>query len=707
MNFEILAPAGNEECAYASLNAGADAIYLGLNELSARQAADNFDVQSLKEICAYAHLLGAKVYVCLNTLVKDSETDVFFSCARQAWNAGADALLIQDIFLGKLLKEIYPEMVLHLSTQGGCCNEYGASIAREFGFSRIVLARETPIGEIKKISAVIETEAFVQGALCSCFSGQCYFSSFAGNNSGNRGRCKQPCRKLYTIDRKGFEEPAYALSPADLSLGNKIRELFEAGVRSLKIEGRMRRAEYAASAVKYYKALCEERDASAEFTCLKRAFNRGNYSEGLAFGQKKNFLSRNVQGHIGEDVGEISLTKHGYFCKSGFVPEKGDGFKILRAGKEVGGAAAAQTVEGGFYLTSSARLSSGDRVCVTTSKAAERAALQGRRLRPVTVRLNFVPGEKPHAEAEGFVFEGNGILQEARNAPLTDGELISCFSKVDRLPFAPEICATSQGAFLPKSELNGFRRQFYEGLKDYLLPGRKPLEERPLPCVVSERSENKKTAYICSDGKADRHADILIYKPCEYAHITVQGKGEKFLYLPPYFTSEDEKMTAPFLEQFDGVYCEGYYGIVFAKKYGKKLFAGTGFNLTNRYAVSEIKKIADYFALSKEISASEADALSSENAFRLAGGGIKVMDLVYCPFSGDCGSCDRRENYSLSDEAGRVFPLRRYRISGPCRFEVYNCAYLAECRCGGAICDGTLSGNGMQTTKGHTERSML
>ncbi len=427
MNFEILAPAGSGECAYASLNAGADAIYLGLNEFSARQAAENFNVESLKEICSYAHLLGAKVYVCLNTLVKDDETDSFFSCAVRAWNAGADALLIQDIFLGKLLKERYPEIVLHLSTQGGCCNEYGALLAREYGFSRVVLARETPIEEIRKISKIIETEAFVQGALCSCFSGQCYFSSFAGNNSGNRGRCKQPCRKRYSIDRAGFEEPAYALSLSDLSLGKKLGELIGAGVCSLKIEGRMRRPEYAAAAVKYYIALREGRDALEEFSNLKRAFNRGNYTEGLAFGQKEDFLSRKVQGHIGEDVGEVSITKRGYLCKCAFVPEKGDGFKILRNGKEVGGAVVSTVEKDGFYLTSSARLLAGDRVCVTTSRAAGEAALTGKRLRPVKIALSFIAGEKPRAEAEGFAFKGEEVLELAKNSPLTKEEITVCF----------------------------------------------------------------------------------------------------------------------------------------------------------------------------------------------------------------------------------------------------------------------------------------
>lgn len=704
MELEILAPAGSEECAYASLNAGADAIYLGLQEFSARQAAENFNAESLKNICAYAHLLGAKVFVCLNTLVKDSETASFFSCARLAWNAGADALLIQDLFLGKLLHEVYPEIILHLSTQAGCCNEYGARLAKEYGFSRAVLARETPIGEIKKISKIIETEAFVQGALCSCFSGQCYFSSFAGNNSGNRGRCKQPCRKLYSIDRKGFEEKAYALSLSDLSLGNRLEELKEAGVTSLKIEGRLRRPEYAAAAVSYYKTLLSGGDGKHALSNLKRAFNRGNYTEGLGFGQKKDFLSRRVQGHIGEDIGEVTLTKRGYFCKSSFVPEKGDGFKILRAGKEVGGAVLASVENGGFCLASNSRLAAGDRVCVTTSKAASEESLNQKRLCPVSVSLRFIAGEKPRATAEGFIYEREEILESAKNAPLSEEELVNCFQKTDTLPFAPEISAVTQGAFLPKSALNAFRRAFYEGLQNYLLPRREVLEERLVPQPeVKGRAQNLR-AYIAAQPKVGA-GEIFICSPCEYANMRTAG-GESYLYLPPYFTSDDEELIAPLLDKFDGIYCEGYYGIKLAKKYGKKLFAGTGFNITNRYAAAEVSKIAEHYALSKELSKRECDFIGGAG-FYLAGGGIKVMDLIYCPFSNDCKSCDRREEYALTDEEGRVFPLRRYALSGNCRFEVYNCAKLAATVSGNALFDlSCRQAENMPATKGHTERSM-
>ncbi|MGN0817884.1 MAG: peptidase U32 family protein, partial [Candidatus Coproplasma sp.] len=235
---EILAPAGDEESAYAAINAGADAIYLGLTAFSARSSAKNFDLSSLEKLISYAHALGVKIYVAMNTLVKDGEVESFINGAISAHNAGADAIIIQDIFLGKYLKQTYPQIVLHLSTQAGVNNVYGALLAREYGFDRVILARETRLEDIKSIAKIIETEVFIQGALCSCFSGQCYLSSFAGGNSGNRGKCKQPCRKLYSIDRKGWDERAYRISLSDLSVGEDIKKLIDAGVYSFKIEGR-------------------------------------------------------------------------------------------------------------------------------------------------------------------------------------------------------------------------------------------------------------------------------------------------------------------------------------------------------------------------------------------------------------------------------------------------------------------------------------
>ena len=257
MEYEILAPSGDLQTAKIAINSGADAIYLGLSAFSARASAVNFTNEELLETLRYAKLFNVKVYVAMNTVVKESERKTFLEQLLQAWSLGVDAIILQDIFLGKAIHEAYPEIVLHLSTQAGICNEAGAKFALSCGFSRVILARETPLGEIEKIAKIIQTEAFVQGALCTCFSGQCYFSSFVGGNSGNRGRCKQPCRKQYAYNRKDYEEKSYALSLSDLCVGEGIEKLKAAGVTSFKIEGRMRRAEYVASAVQYYRAILD------------------------------------------------------------------------------------------------------------------------------------------------------------------------------------------------------------------------------------------------------------------------------------------------------------------------------------------------------------------------------------------------------------------------------------------------------------------
>lgn len=172
---EILSPAGNIECARAALGAGTDAIYLGYSSFSARAGAENFDDESLKEIIREAHLSGAKVYVAMNTLAKDEELREFVAALLKVWSFGADAIIMQDIFLGRAIKKVYPAIVLHLSTQAGVCNENGALFAKECGFSRVILARETKFEEIEKIAKIIETEAFVQGALCTCFRDNAIF----------------------------------------------------------------------------------------------------------------------------------------------------------------------------------------------------------------------------------------------------------------------------------------------------------------------------------------------------------------------------------------------------------------------------------------------------------------------------------------------------------------------------------------------------
>ena len=678
---EILAPAGDKNSALAAINSGADAIYLGLRQFSARSSAANFDLAEFKKIVNYAHLFGVRVHVALNTLIKQDEVKDFISSACEAWNAGADALIIQDIFLGRAIHSAYPKIVLHLSTQAGICNEYGARLAKEFGFSRVILARETAFEDIKKIARIIETETFVQGALCTCFSGQCYLSSFAGGNSGNRGRCKQPCRKLYSIDRSGFEDMAYRISPSDLSVGDSILKLKDAGVYSFKIEGRMRRPEYVAAAVGYYRSVL--RGEKGDISALKRTYNRGNYTKGLAFGQDKSFLSPAVQGHIGEYVGTVKVVDGKFFCESGMRFARGDGFKILRSGREVCGGIFDGDSRGGFYINASKRLKNGDKVFVTTDTALNARLSSVKRSLPVKIQARFCAGERPRVCMNGVEYVGDCELGVAQNRPLTADDIAVSFKKVGELPFDVQIdeIVVDGAPYLGMSALNSFRRAAY-GKLVYCLTRveRLPVTaEMDIPAPV--HGACIKSAVIASDLNGVC-ADIGILKPEDYSvdfvSLASDFRGEKFLYLPAFLSGKDIDIISSACKYFDGIYCEGTYAVALAKELKKPLFAGVGFNVFNTFSVDYLKDNVRYFCVSKELTSSEIAPLNAPNAFALAAGGIKVMDLIYCPFGKTCSGCDRRNMYTLTDEAGRRFPMRRYEIKrgDGCRFELFNCANL-------------------------------
>ena len=696
---EILAPAGNKECALAAINNGANAIYLGYSAFSARQGAENFAIEELTEIIAHAHFCGVFVYVAMNTIVKDHELEDFLSILNAVWLAGADAVILQDALLGKEIKKQCPEIILHLSTQAGVCTENGAIFAKECGFSRVILARETPLAEIEKITKIIETEVFVQGALCTAFSGQCYFSSFAGGNSGNRGRCKQPCRKCYSYNRNGFEEKSYALSLSDLCVGEDVQKLIDAGVMSFKIEGRMRRGEYVAATVRYYRAIFDNATDKQKNDCLsdlKRTYNRGNYTKGLAFGQDKRFLSTTVQGHIGEKVGVVKVLNGKYFVESVFRPQTGDAFKILRDGKEAGGAVFNKNEGRGFFISSKIRLKNGDGVFITTDTAVKTRLLQVKKYGNIAVSLYFQEGEIPIAKCGDVRACGLTPLQSAKSRALTVDELKECFLKTDGLPvdIAFSEIHLKGNIFIPKSELNAIRRSLYAQVKDDMAGyGRLPFNNKLLKNDVHFTLQaNNKIALISNDF-TNIKADVAIYKADDLRAplpaVFLEGEFEKYLYYPAFVTAADEKAIKMKMQEgkIDGIYVENYGGLVFARENNLAVFVGTGLNLINRISIQALLQLpyVRYYALSKETNEKEAQGLLADKAFVLASGNIKLMDLCYCPFGKTCGSCDKKQMYLLTDESGRGFPVRRYvTADGGCRFEVYNCADLVSSGINGA-----------------------
>ena len=700
---EILAPAGGKNSAIAAINSGADAIYLGLDKFSARSSAENFNADELLNLCQYAHAFGVKVYVAINTVIKDSELSDFISSAVKAWNTGADALIIQDVFLGKFLKENFPEMRLHLSTQAGTCNVYGARLAKKFGFERVILARETSLSDIAEISKIIQTEVFIQGALCTCFSGQCYLSSFAGGNSGNRGKCKQPCRKQYCIDRKGFEEKAYRLSLSDLCVGCKIEEYISAGVTSFKIEGRMRRPEYVAAAVNYYKNILSGEPSEKSFSDLKRTYNRGNYTKGLAFGQDKSFISSAVQGHIGEFAGQIKVVNCKYILQTNLKFSLGDGFKILRDGKEIGGGYLSDNCKDGYIISTKCRLKNGDKAFITTDNELNKRLLLQKRLIRIEIKAELYAGQKAKIQIGDMTFYGDKPLEKANKRPLSVDDIKHNFEKTDSYPFQPAISVETDGVFIPISELNSLRRNSYEQYFSHISENNSAQYDFNGVIPPIKVRENTYKAVISSNLNGIK-SQFGILKPDDYtadfSQLTADFTGEKYLYLPPYLNGDDIEKISGNVQDFDGIYCDGYYGLELARKWGKKLFAGTGFNLTNRLSLSLCE--ADNICLSKELTLHEADALADKNVFYLSEGGIKVMDLIYCPFEKKCSSCDRRNEYVLTDENGRKFPLRRYKLDD-CRFELYNCENLSHCKSlAGQLTDNTIKSSCESFTSGHS-----
>ncbi|MBR6484871.1 MAG: U32 family peptidase, partial [Clostridiales bacterium] len=357
---ELLAPAGSLPILKAAVDSGADAVYIGADIFNARINADNFSMDDISEGCLYAHRRSSLVYLTLNTLVNDDELESALELASDAYNAGIDAILIQDKGLLELIHKTYPQIPLHASTQMNIYSRDDFSALKDMGVRRVVVPRELSVNEISDRARLaaregIELEVFAHGAICVCYSGLCLFSSMnkSGSRSGNRGVCAQPCRQEYIL-RNGEKDElrtGHLLSPKDRSSADLIPELIKAGVASLKIEGRMRDSGYVSSAVRAYRTLI---DAYYEGTYSKETvknvkdallvnFNRGGdfTSQYLTGKKQENFLSGEFVGKFGLRIGFVSSSdpKKGTIAvktKEGSpIPVKGDYISIREKNTEV------------------------------------------------------------------------------------------------------------------------------------------------------------------------------------------------------------------------------------------------------------------------------------------------------------------------------------------------------------------------------------
>lgn len=333
-DFELLAPAGNLEIFKGVIESGADAVYVGGSMFGARAYANNFTEEELLEAIDFAHLRGVKVYLTVNTLIKNSEFSKLYDYLLPYYKRGLDAVIVQDIGVVKAIHEYFPSMEIHTSTQMTVTGADGVRFLSQFGVTRVVMAREVSLAEMKRIheETGMELEAFVHGALCYSYSGQCLFSSILGGRSGNRGRCAQPCRLPYTVEGKKDE---YILSLKDMCGIKALDKLHDAGVYSLKIEGRMKQLEYACGVVKYYRSYIDSMKpvSDADYDRIKALGNRCGFTDRYYFDHNGSDMVTYVKPNFVSNAEEPSPEKRKLSIEGELVLREGEpGSLIVKRG---------------------------------------------------------------------------------------------------------------------------------------------------------------------------------------------------------------------------------------------------------------------------------------------------------------------------------------------------------------------------------------
>lgn len=690
---EILAPAGGCEELKSAVLHGADAVYFGVSSFNARIMADNFTTKNLSEWVNYCHFFGVKAYLTLNTVIKNEEIPHLIDVVKIATNANVDAFIVCDLATVEICKNIAPNIPLHFSTQFGIHNKEGAIYAKKLGAKRIILSRETTLSEIKRIKDVdVEIEVFVHGALCVGFSGNCYLSSSIDGNSGNRGRCKQPCRKKYNSTLSA--RCGYFLSTNDLCLASKVKELMNVGVDSFKIEGRLKSPEYVASAVKLYKTATKDDDFSAEIDEVKASFARTFTTKGYLTGENDGIINTDLQNNAGLKVGKVTKVqtlKNG-LNKVSFTTfrkiQAGDGVKFIRKGVEVGGTTlSSSTIARTYYAYLKADVQVGDDVCLTKPKSLKYEPT-------VNVSINLTEqNEGEYAlTIKGGKFTHTTTFTSNTNERTEKLQLVG-IKNVLKKGSAP-LSVTSVNVslcsdkFLAFSLLNAERKRCLNEFKELLLarytklpPNDYDVNLAPIgnPCgritVVLQDEE-------CLELTLNSGAEV-IYAPYDYTRVNnffekVSDLNTKVYFGLPTITFEkDMEVLYKTIEKYNtsitGLYGNNAFLHEVARKYDLKIFKGYGANVTNnlskRACWDDVK-----ITLSPELTATELKECDSD-AYVYKLGYLPLMTLVHCPAKAngyDCSNCpfDKGREVRYSDKFDDL-TIKRIKISR-CYFEVYS-----------------------------------
>ncbi|MDP4143912.1 MAG: DUF3656 domain-containing protein [Bacillota bacterium] len=703
---ELLAPAGSLESLYAAVQNGADAVYLGGSKFSARAYASNFDYEKMIEAVNYCHIYGVKIYVTVNTLLKDSEINESMEYIKFLYTIGVDALIVQDTGLFYLIKKNFPDFELHASTQMTVHNGEGAKLLSKLGFKRIVLSRELSLNEIQYISKElnIETEIFVHGALCVCYSGQCLMSSVIGGRSGNRGRCAQTCRLPNTIINKktGESKSGYLLSTKDICTLQDVKNIIESGTSSLKIEGRMKRPEYVAGVVDIYRRAIDSVYAKGDFDYQKEVkqlmqlFNREGFSKAYMFGNVgKDMMAYTFPKNTGIQIGKVEKDStirlmEDVQVKDGVrVGEEGFSVsKIIKEGKEV------------------SRAEKGDRIKILPAKYKASdiiyKTLNEELMNNLADTFKNPYGKKISLELQvrfkldepialwtryldkDFYFEGDRV-QEAINKPLDKEKIIQNLNKTGDVPFQfsnINFEYYDQG-FIPVSSLNLARRNLLEMIGNYIISkskrefpkglnlNREKLEDKgSIPdLMVSVKNLEQLNAAI-SAGAENIIVDIF----ARNSDIKINEIDNSNLYLKvPNIIKEEFDFVCRKIDE-NMSYIKGIItanaGVISKYNDSIDIIGDYKLNNFNRYSMDFYSKLLKGSCLSIELNRKELGEASKNSPIPtqvLVYGKIEVMISEYCPIGSvmggksskkSCGEECSKGTFVLKDRVNEEFVIK-------------------------------------------------
>lgn len=680
---EILAPVGKMSMLYAGLSAGACSFYLALDDFGARAYAKNFTLENIEEVIDYVHLFDKKVFITINTLIKDEEIDKAIFYIEKLFEYGADAILIQDIGLYSLVKDINEnakhKLEFHASTQMAIKDYDGAITAKKLGFDRVVIARETEIDEIEKICKLdIDTEVFVHGSLCVSFSGECLMSSYLGKRSANRGRCAGICRKKYQLinDGKVLGEDYY-LSMKDLSTIDFIDDLIKAGVNSLKIEGRMKTDEYVYNTVKNYRQKLEKN--SYDKDQLRDISNR-SYTNGFIFGQKSSYLAlENENKH--REIGEVYKKGNKKYFKSNSNLIKESILQVTTEKNRELPLTLTEDLKKNQELElkdfPDAKLNSN--IYLLSSKILKENLDQGLnsyKNLPLDIKFEAQIGQNPKITLKykdtKISYEGENLVEEGKNISLTKKDISENLTKLGNTIYkANEVeINIDSNIFLRKKDINSMRRRAIESLnkKRLAIYKNKPVKIEKRKLKDKKKIKREKNIELLSND-----IDISLLK--DFDNIYLRKYDKKFDGLNIFYIMDaDQKYDLDFIsflkeKNFKGVVFNNYKDFVLKDellKNGFEIRIGRYLNVFNSYTFDFYSDFSSMISSSVENSFENINKNSRIYPTEiLAYGPIELMNMRHCPFSAikkcglvGCESCKFSDS-KIKDEDGNLFDIKR------------------------------------------------